>query len=106
MPVVMDRAVDVAEAAAINDVGFAFDKWLQKRAIVRRVVFQIGILNDDRVAGASQEAGFDCAAFSLVLIVKNDLQLWIWRATMAFQVGQKFAGAVGAAVIDDDQLNG
>ena len=64
-----------------------------------RVVFEIGVLDDHRIAGGSRDAGAQRGAFALVDFVVDDFGDE-WGDLGA----QEVAGAVARAVIDDDDL--
>ena len=44
------------ETRTINYIGLPFDKRLEQDGIFRRVVFKVGILDDDEIAGRVFEA--------------------------------------------------
>ena len=62
------------EPAAEHHVRPAFDDRLQQSRDLGRVVFEIGVLNDDGVARRLEEAGADGRSLSLVHVVKVDRQ--------------------------------
>src|SRR5262245_19241504 len=97
----MNGPVDVTEAAAIHDVRVAFDNRLQKRAVVARIVFEVGILNDDDITGGGEKTGLNRAAFSLVFLVQHDFEIGVAFITTALQLTEVFARAVSTTIVND-----
>jgi hypothetical protein len=94
----------MAEAAAIDDVGPALHDRLQQCAKILRVVLQIRILHDDRVAGAFLKAGLQRASLPLVALVQHDFQVAVRSIGAVAQSGQVLARSIAAAVIDNHNL--
>ncbi len=74
---------------------------LQQRGHVARVVFQVGILDDDHIAGGGLDAGVDGGAFALVALVEDGAY-----TPARFDALQELTGAVGGAVIHHHDLIG
>ena len=75
------------------------DRFDQGR-IFLRIVFQIGVLDQDDVAGRMGETGAESRPLALVLFVIDDL-----LDQRCYLGLQKFAGAVAGAIVDDDDLD-
>ena len=86
------------EARAEDDVGAAVEDGLDEPRILGGVVFPVGILNDDDVAGAVLEAGAQGGALARVLRLLQDADV----VEFAFEPGQDRRRAVGRAVVDQD----
>ena len=63
------------EARAVDDVGLALDDRLDELGILRGVVFEVGVLDDDDLAGGVAEPGPQGRSLALVLVVEDDRQL-------------------------------
>ena len=75
--------------------------------IVAGIVFEVGVLDEDDFAGGLRQAGADACALALVLVVQRELHgVRAIASQYVLEIGllQKFAGAVGGEVIDDDDL--
>ena len=58
---------------ARNDVGhFPLDDQRKHAGPVVRIVFQVGVLNDDDIAGGLRQAGSGGSAFTSVALVEQD----------------------------------
>ena len=68
--------------------------------ILRGVVLEVGVLDDDDLAGGVPEPGAQRGALALVDLVEDDRQVGVARSHLA----EDLAGAVGRAVVDDDDL--
>src|SRR5436189_6290145 len=77
MPVGADRAFDVAETAAEDDVGLILEDGLEEGAEILRVVFHVGVLHHDDVAGAVVKTGLESCPFSLIPFVEDDHQVLV-----------------------------
>ena len=73
MPEVQHPAIlTTSEPRAVHDVGLAFDERTYELRILRRIVFEIGVLNQHDFARAGGQPGADGCAFALIAVVKND----------------------------------
>ena len=63
------------EPRAEDDVGLVLDDRLDELGILLRVVLEVGILDDDDVAGGVSEAGAQGGPLALVAVVEDDLQV-------------------------------
>ena len=98
----IDDAVGVSagETGAEDDVGLAVDDGFEEARVFVGVVFEVGVLDDDSVAGGSGDAGSERGAFALIDVVVD------YFGDERGDLGaEDFAGAVGRAVIDDDDLH-
>src|SRR5437764_214266 len=61
------------EAGAIHDRRAAFGDWAQQAGILARVVLQVGILDEDDVAGRALDRGAHRSALTTILrVIKDD----------------------------------
>ena len=89
-----------AEAAgAVDHHGLAGDHRRQQRGDLLRAVLQVGVADDHVVAGRGLRGRTDRGALALVALVRNDPQPSVVEP---LQQGER---AVGAAVVDSDQLD-
>ena len=87
------------EARAVHHVGLVFEDRLEQPRILGRVVFEVGVLHDDHVAGRAAEALTQRGALALVVrLVENA------NVALGLQFFKDGARAVGAAIFDDDDL--
>src|ERR1700722_1516262 len=57
---------------AVNDVGLAGFERAEQRGIILRIVFEIGILDQDVLAAGISQGGADGRAFTAIFLVKYD----------------------------------
>ena len=67
--------------------------------VLARVVLEVRVLDDDDVAGGVPEADGHRRALALIFRLEEDA-----HAVAAVHLAQDFAGAVGRAVVDDQDL--
>src|SRR5579884_1527258 len=86
------------ETRTVNHVGAIFQNRLQKPRIFVGIVLQVGVLNENHVAGGFLEAASQSGAFALIggLIKNADFT--------AFELSENAARVVRTAVIDNDDL--
>ena len=100
MPEVDDAVgVSAGETGAEHDVGLAVDNGFEEARVLVGVVFEVGVLDDDSVAGGGGDAGAECGPFALVDVVVDD-----FGDERGDRGAEDFAGAVGRAVIHDDDF--
>src|SRR4029077_18096169 len=106
------------KARTEDDVGAAVEDGLEQLGGVARVVFEIGVLDEDDFAGGFGEAATEGSALALVLRLKEKTQIAEFNRIVAivgrrrgFAAGlasgetfENLAGAVGGAVIDDEDF--
>ena len=90
------------EARAVDHVGAVLQERAHQAGVVARVVLQVGVLEDDQVAGGRGDAGADRGALALVLLV---LDVADAVRVLGGELAQDLAGAVLRAVVDDDDLD-
>ena len=97
----VDDAVGVSarETGAEDDIGLAVDDGFEEARVFVGVVFEVGVLDDDSVAGGGSDAGAERGTFTLVDVVVDD-----FGDERGDFGAEDFAGAVGRAVIDDDDF--
>src|SRR5262249_49795470 len=88
------------EPRAVDDVRVVLDDRLDELGILGRVVLEVGVLDDDDLAGGLAEPGAQRGALSLVAVVEDYLQV----AVASLHLAEDLAGAVLRAVVDDDDL--
>ncbi len=71
----MADRVAAHEAAAVDDGRAAFQQRFQQQHIVARIVLQVGILDDDDIAGGLLKAGAQRSALAAVDLVEEDLHV-------------------------------
>ena len=69
----VEHAVRLAadEARAEHDVGLALEDRLHQPRVLARVVFEVGVLDDDHVAGRRGESRAQRGAFALILLMQD-----------------------------------
>ena len=87
------------EAGAEDGIRFAFFDGAQEQRIFLRVILEVGVLDDNHIAGDGSETGAQGSTFALVDFVVDNLihQRSDFRA-------KKVAGAVSGAVVHDDDF--
>ncbi len=89
------------EAAAIDHRRAPFQQRLQQLDVVARVIFEVGVLNDNDVARGVFKAGAQGGALAAILLVKDNLQIGL---RIGHPFTQNVTRAIGGAVVDDDNL--
>src|SRR4051812_2706513 len=95
----VDDAVRTAaeEAAAEDDVGMTVDDRLEQPRVVGGVVLEVGVLDEDDVAGRRREPGTQRGALPAVLRLEHD-------DVARPHAVDELAAPVGAAVVDEHDL--
>src|SRR5207237_236711 len=88
------------EPRAEARIGPAVDNGLEQLPPVSRVVLQVGVLNDDDVAGAHGERLANGGALAAI----HRLQVQAIDAAFVAELLEKVAGAIGGTVADDDDI--
>ena len=101
MPEKMHAPMPGDEPRAVDDVGLAGEERLQQHVVLRRVVFQVGVLDDQELACRLLNA--PAYRRPLALVVRLLEQPDHVRVTGS-QRRQDLGRAVGRAVIDHDNL--
>ena len=113
MPEVVDALGSAEKAGAKDHVGSAVEDRVEKFVVVARVVFEIGILDEDNVTGDFCEAAAEGSAFSLVVGLEEDTKVAEVNRVAAVEGGrlslpgslklghffEDLTGAVGGAVV-------
>ena len=86
------------KARSEHRIGPPVQNRLQERRIVRRVVLQVGVLDDDDVALRLREAGPQRRALALVALVVEDAHV------IALDPVHDLARAIGRGVVHDDDF--
>jgi hypothetical protein len=63
------------EAVAEHDVGLVLEDGLEQQGVVARIVLEVGVLDEDDVAGHVSQPGADGGALALVTLVDDQLHL-------------------------------
>src|ERR1039458_3340308 len=102
MPEVQDAMRRAAQKTrAKSSVRLALDQGLEHQRILGRIVFQVGVLNNDVVAGGFLDATAQRRSFAHVIRLQNDADLRM----LGLQFREDFARAIPRAVVDADQLD-
>ncbi len=88
------------EARTVDHVGPALLDRLQELGIVAGIVFEVGILDQNKLALRGGDTGPNSGALTLVLLVHDQAKL---RDRLC-HFGQNVPGAVGGPIIDNDDL--
>src|SRR5437899_10920873 len=100
MPEVQNAVRPTLEPRTIDRIRLSSTNREQERRQVRRVILQVRILDDDRVASVDLDAGADRGAFAAVLRVMNHP---IYEPRFGQPI-EDFPGPVGRGVVDGDDL--
>ncbi len=95
------------EAVAKDRVGVTLEDGSNQCRIVAGIVFQVCILDQDQLAARMFQTASDSSPFALVLLVKHEFHGICTVPTQELlQIGflQEFPGAVGRAIVNNDQL--
>src|SRR5437667_1313526 len=98
MPVIENAMAVADEPRAVDHVGPVLKDRLDQPRILGWIVFQVGVLNDHHVAGGVLEAGPQSGALALIVRLEEDADF------VALQLAENLPRAVGAAIIDKDDL--
>jgi hypothetical protein len=74
---------------------------MKQRGIVRGVIFEIGVLDEDKVSSGFLDAATEGGAFAHVVGLELDADLGM----RGVQFREDFAGAVARTVVDADKFN-
>ena len=69
----MDALRATQKTRAEDNVGAAIEKRFKKFAVITRVVFKVGVLNEDDVASHFGEATAKCSPLTLILSLKKEV---------------------------------
>ena len=84
-----------------DDIGFAFEERFEQCRVFVRVIFEIGILNDDVVAGRFLDAAAQGCTLAHVVWLKIDLH----PRMLLLKLGKDFPRVVAGTVVDADELD-
>ena len=87
------------EARAVDDVGTPFENGLQQHRVLARVVLEVGVLDDDDVAGGFADAASHRGALALVLALQQDAD-----AVAPVELGEDVPRPIARPVVDDDEF--
>ena len=85
-----------------HDIGDAPFQRLEQHLVLAGVVLEVGVLDDDVVAGDDRERAAQRRPLAAVALVGDDGQPRIVQ--LGDEVGEHLGRAVGRAVVDDDDL--
>ena len=87
------------KTGAVNHIRLILQNRLNQFGILRRIIFQIGILDDDDISGYLLKPGPESRPFSLVFLPVDHL------ADQRFQISlQNIPGTVGGKIIHNDNF--
>src|SRR5262245_10906188 len=92
----------VEKPGSIHDIGVAGEDGGHQRAELLRIQLEIGILNGDDCTGGLFQPATDCAALAAIAIGTNDSDI----GSLHRSPGKHVPGAIGRAVVDDEDLAG
>src|SRR5262249_9975057 len=101
MPEEEDPVRTTDEAGSIYDVGLVRQYRLDQNGILIRIIFKVGILDNDDVSRDGFKAGPQRSSFPHIARLKNDPQVLTGTKLL-----EDFAGAIGRKVIHNDDLFG
>ena len=87
------------EAGSVHDVGLAGEDGPEEDRVFLRVVLEVGVLDDDEIAGRGAHPGPDRRALPQVARLQEDAD-----AVLAVELAEDVAGAVRRAVVHDHDL--
>jgi hypothetical protein len=116
VPEIVDALRPAKKSRAEDDVGAAVDDGFKKLVVVARIVFEVGILDENDVAGDFGKATAESGALALIVSLKKDAEVAELDGIAAIESGSLgFAGglelaelfedltsAVGGTVVDED----
>ena len=87
------------ETRTVHHIGFAVRNRVEQKMILLRIVFEIGVLNNDNVASGGAEAGAQRGPLSLIFrMVKNDIR------QAAKTCLQNLSGSICRTIIHQDNF--
>src|SRR5579864_1973714 len=86
------------EAASVDNLGLATEHRVQELRPILRVIFEVCVLDEDQVTPRHRQPGPDPCTLALVDVVAEDAH------GRVLERGQDLVGAVGRAVVDDNDL--
>src|SRR5215467_9319894 len=89
------------KARAEDDIGFPLNERFKKNAVFGWIIFKIGILNHEEIAGRFLDTTAQRCAFAHVLRLEKDSNLRM----LDLQFRENFARAIARAVIHTYQLD-
>src|SRR5262245_41689126 len=101
MPKEKDAVGTTQEARSIHHIGLVRQYRLDQSGILRRIVLEVGILDNDDVSRYRIEAGPQRGSFPHIARLKNDLQV-----SGGTKFLKDFAGAIRRTVVHNDDLFG
>jgi hypothetical protein len=94
VPEVQDAMGSAAEKARPeHDVGDAFLERFEEHVVLAGVVLEVGILDDDVLAGDSRESAAQRRPFATIALVGHNVEAWI--AELGNEIGEHLRSAVG-----------
>jgi hypothetical protein len=102
MPEIVNALGAAEKARAENHVSATIEERFEKFAVVAGIVFEVGVLNENNVAGDFGETAAECGAFALILRLKKDAEIAQLDGIGAIDGGgEGFAGALQLNVFRD-----
>ena len=87
------------EAISIHHVGLPTSNWANETREIFRVVLQVGILNDDYIAGHMRKRGSNRCAFPTVPFMKYYAHIWHLTKNI-----QSISRSVDRRIVHNDDL--
>src|SRR5262245_14236775 len=90
------------KSRAVDDIGQAVLDWLNQSTVLGRIVFEIGVLNDDDVASRSSNSSTESSSLALIdLVIQHSDG---WNFARSIELTQNLARSVLGAVVNNDDL--
>ena len=90
------------ETRTVNDIRPSRIDRLNQDSIFSRVIFKIGVLNDDDVACSCRYARAQCGTFALIdFMIENSRAR---NCACGIEIAKNVAGSIFGTVIDNDDL--
>jgi hypothetical protein len=118
MPEIVDALRSAEKARAKDDVGATVNEGFEEFAVIARIVFEVGVLNENNIASDLREAAAQSSSFTLVVGLEKDAEIAEVNGIGAIECGslsfarglelrelfEDLAGAVSGAVVDEDDF--
>ena len=88
------------KARAVNHVGFTVDQRFKEGRIIRRIVLEISVLNNDKIAGSLLDAAPERRSLAQIARLQKDTEVLM----LALELGENVPGTIGRTVIHAEQF--
>src|SRR5882724_2443986 len=95
MPEIVDALRAAEETGAEDYIGAAIEDGFEELAVVARIIFEVGVLDEDDVSGDFGEATAEGCTFALILHLEKDAEVAEGDGVRAIHGGREvFAGVL------------